>query len=116
MKMLIPSDKKTEHMPGISKKLSISINYLLQSQLAMLNALHPFVKNYGFTMDCHLTMNANVSNIAQTCYFELRRLASIRRFLTITVTATHLSAFVLSGIDYCYTRMLGSTHDVTFRL
>ena len=35
------------------------------------------------------------------CYFELRRLASIRRFLTSTATATLLSAFVLSRIDYC---------------
>ena len=54
------------------------------------------VKNSGFTLDCHLTMNAHVSNIAQTCYFELRHLASIRRFLTSTATATLVSAFVLS--------------------
>ena len=33
-------------------------------------------------------MNAHVSNIARTGYFELRRLASIRRFLTSTATAT----------------------------
>ena len=32
-------------------------------------------------------MNAHVTNIARTCYFELRRLASIRRFLTSTATA-----------------------------
>ena len=52
------------------------------------------VKNLGYTLDCHLTMNAHVSNIARTCYFELRRLASIRRFLTSTATATLVSAFV----------------------
>ena len=47
------------------------------------NAQIPFkqsVKNYGFTLDCHLTMNAHVSNIAGSCYLELRHLASIRRF------------------------------------
>ena len=49
------------------------------------------VKLLGFTLDCHLTMNAHVSNIARTCYFELRRLASIRRFLTSTATATLVS-------------------------
>ena len=48
-----------------------------------------------------------------TCYFELRRLASIRIFLTSTVTATLVSAFVLSRIDYCSSLLLGSTHDVT---
>ena len=58
-------------------------------------------------------MNAHVSNIARTCYFELRRLVSIRRFLTSTATATLVSAFVLSRIDYCSSLLFGSTHDVT---
>ena len=58
------------------------------------------VKNLGFTLDCHLTMNAHVSTIAGTCYFELRRLAFIRRFLTSTATVTHASAFGLSLIIY----------------
>ena len=74
------------------------------------------MKNLGLTLDCHLTMNAHVSNIAQTCYFELRRLASIRRFPTSTATATLVSAFVLSRIDYCDSLLFSSTHDVTSHL
>ena len=58
-------------------------------------------------------MNANVSTIARTCYIELRRLASLRRFLTCTAAATLVSAFVLSRIDYCNKLLFGSTHDVT---
>ena len=58
--------------------------------------------------------SANV--FARTCYFELRRLASIRRFLTSTATATLVSAFVLSRIDYCNSLLFGSTHDVTSHL
>ena len=61
-------------------------------------------------------LNAHVSNIARTCYFELRRLASIHRFLTSTATATLVSAFVLSRIDYCSSLLFGSTHDVTSHL
>ena len=61
-------------------------------------------------------MNAHVTNIARTCYFELRRLAYIRRFLTSTATATHVSAFALSRIDYCNSLLFGSTHDVTTHL
>ena len=45
------------------------------------------------------------------CYFELRRLASIRRFLTSTATATLVSAFVLLRIDYCNSLLFGSTHN-----
>ena len=58
----------------------------------------------------------HVSNIARSCYFELRRLASIRRFLTSTATAILVSAFVLSRIDYCNSLLFGSTHDVTSHL
>ena len=74
------------------------------------------LKNLGFTLDCHLTMNAHVSNIARTCYFELCRLAYIHRFLTSTATATLVSAFVLSRIDYCNSLQFGSTHNVTSHL
>ena len=61
-------------------------------------------------------MNAHVSKIARTCYFELRSLASIRRFLTSTATSTLVSAFVLSRIDYCNSLLFGSTHDLTSHL
>ena len=74
------------------------------------------MKDLGFTLDCHLTINAHVSNISQTCYFELCRLASICRFLTSTSTATLVSAFALSRIDYCSSLLFGSAHDVTSHL
>ena len=61
-------------------------------------------------------MKTHVTNIARTCYFELRRLASIRRFLTSTATATLVYAFLLSRIDYCNSLLFGSTHDVTSHL
>ena len=74
------------------------------------------MKNLGFTLECHLTMNAHVSNIARTCYIELRRLASIRRFLKSTATATLVFAFVLLRIDYCISLLFGCTHGVTSHL
>ena len=104
--MLVTS-KRTKHLHSLPTSITIS------------NAQIPFkksVKNLGFTLDCHLTMNAHVSNIARTCYFELRRLASIRRFLTSTAIATIVSAFVLSRIDYCNSLLFGSTHVVTSHL
>ena len=99
------------------KELSISNN--LPTSITIGNAQIPLkqsVKNLGFTLDCHLTMNAHVTNIAQTSYFELHHLASIRRFLTSTAIATLVSAFVLSRIDYYNSLLFGSTHDVTSHL
>ena len=74
------------------------------------------MKNLDLTLDCHLTINAHVTNIARTCYFELRSHASICRFLTSTATATFVSAFALSRIAYCNSLLSGSTHDVTSHL
>ena len=115
--MLKLNDSKTELILVTSKRSKHLHNR--PTSITIGNAQIPFklsVKNLGFTLDCHLTMNAHISNIARTCYFELRRLASFRRFLTNTATATHVSAFVLSRIDYCNSLPFGSTHDVTSHL
>ena len=115
--MLKLNDSKTELMLVTSKRSKHLHN--LPTSITICNAQIPFkqsVKNLSFTLDCHLTMNAHVSNIARTCYFELRRLASIRRFLTSTATATLASAFGLSRIDYCNSLLFGSTNDVTSHL
>ena len=115
--MLKLNDNKTELMLVTSKRTKHL--HRLPTSITIGNAQISFkksVKNLGFTLDCHLTMNAHVTNIARTCYFELRRLASIRRLLTSTATATLVSAFVLSRIDYCNSLLFGSTHDVTSHL
>ena len=62
--LMLVTSKRTEHLHTLP--ISITIG----------NAQIPFkqsVKNLGFTLDCHLTMNAHVSNIARTCYFLMRR-------------------------------------------
>ena len=115
--MLKLNDNKTELMLVTSKRTKHL--HTLPTSITIGNAQNPFkqsVKNLSLTLDNNLTMNAHVSNIARTCYFELRHLASICRFLTSTATATLVSAFVLSRIDYCNTLLFGSTHDVTSHL
>ena len=105
--LMLVTSKRTKHLHSLPTSITLG-----NAQIPLKKS----VKNLGFTLDCHLTMNAHVSNIARTCYFELRRLASIRRFLTSTATATLVSAFVLSRIDYCSSLLFGSTHDVTSHL
>ena len=112
--MLKLNDNKTELILFTSKRTKHLHNLPTSITMGKVQiAFKQYVKNLGFTLDCHLTTNAHVSNIARTCYFELRRLASIRRFLTSTETATLVSAFVLSRIEYYNSQLFGSTHDVT---
>ena len=73
-KLMLVTSNRTKHLHNLPTSITIG------------NAQIPFkhtVKKLCFTLDCHLTMNAHVTNIARTCYFELRRLATIRRFLTV---------------------------------
>ena len=105
------NDSKTELKLVTSKRTKHIHN--LPTSITIGNAQIPFkqpVKNLGLTLDNHLTKNAHVSNISQTCYLELCCLASIHRFQTSIATATLVSAFVLS------TLLFGSTHDVTSNL
>ena len=105
--LMLVTSKRSKHLHDLPTSITTGNAQILFKQS---------VKNFGFTLDCHLAMNAHVSNIARKCFFELRRLASIRRFLTSTTTATLVSAFVLSRIDYCNSLLFGSTHYVTSHL
>ena len=116
--MLKLNDNKTELMLVTSNRTK-HLHYLPTS-VTIGKAQIPFkqsVKNLDLTLDCHLNMNAHVSNIARTCYFGLRRLAFIRRFLTSTATATLVYCSAVSRIDYCNSMLFYSTHgDVTSHL
>ena len=66
------NDNNTELMLVTAKRTKQLHN--LPTSITIGNALIPFkqsVKNLGFTLDFYLAMNAHVSNIARTCYFEL---------------------------------------------
>ena len=66
--MLKLNDSKTELMLVTSKRSMHLHN--LPTSITIGNAEIPFKqsgKNLGFTIDCHLNMNAHVSNIARTC-------------------------------------------------
>ena len=72
--MLKLNDNKTELMPVISRRTKHIHN--LPTSITIGNAQIPFkqsVKNLCFTLDSHLTVNAHVTNISRTCYFEMRR-------------------------------------------
>lgn len=52
-------------------------------------------------MDNNLTMSQHITNVCKAAYIELRRIASIRRYLTTEAAKTLVCAFVLSKLDYC---------------
>jgi len=59
------------------------------------------VRDLDVTLDSELTMQRHVNKFASACFYHIRRLKQIRRLIGPEVTATLMSAFVLSKLNYC---------------
>ena len=56
-------------------------------------------RNIGLYIDPALKMQHQVTNITRTCYFELRKIAKIRKFLSESAAIKLCHAFVTSRLD-----------------
>ena len=65
-------------------------------------------RNLGFILDSELSTKKHVIKICQTAYFELKRISSIRRFLTEDATQTLVISYILSRFDYCHCLLMGT--------
>ena len=102
------NDDKTEVMIISSSRMSTALS--IPDSFDIGNASVPFsdtVKNLGVTLDCHLSLKTHVLNLVRIANFELRRIGSIRSLLTTEATATLVSAFILSRLDYCNSLLSG---------
>ena len=61
-------------------------------------------------------MKKHVIKICQTAYFELKRVSSIRRFLTEDAAKTLVTSYILSRLDYCNCRLMGTPNSVILPL
>ena len=52
-------------------------------------------------------MDKAVSHIISSCYFELRKIAYLRPFLSEEATKTLVMSFVISKLDYCNSLYFG---------
>ena len=63
-----------------------------------------------------ISFQQHVSRTCQICYFELRRINSIRHYLSQDALKTLISAFVLSRIDYCNSLLAGCPKQLIHKL
>ena len=102
------NDDKTELMLACPKKLlqhpslpdSVLINNIPVS-------FSSSVRSLGVILDQSLSFQQQISNICKVAYLELRRISSIRHYLTADATKTLVCAFVLSRVDYCNSLLAG---------
>ena len=60
--LMLVTPKRTKHLCYLPTSITIGNVQITFKQS---------VKNLCHTLDCHLAINAHVTNIARTCYFEL---------------------------------------------
>ena len=58
-------------------------------------------RNLGCIISDDMSLDKHVSKVCQISYMEIRRISTIRPYLTAEATKTLMSAFVLSRLDYC---------------
>ena len=51
--------------------------------------------------DSELALKEQVNKLCQLAYLEIRRIGSIRLYLSVEATKTLVSSLVLSRLDYC---------------
>ena len=74
------------------------------------------VVDLGVHLDEQLSMSEHVSHLSRSCFFQLRQLRVIRRFLTTDAAHTLACAFVGSRLDYCNSLLYGLPDSLINRL
>ena len=114
---LMINPAKTEFMWCCSFQMSHHINYNISFYLGGVN-ITPVkkVKLLGVVIDSDLTMSSQVNQTVSSCFFQLRRLKSVRLALTMEAAKTVVNAFVISKRDYCNGLLIGITQRQCDRL
>ena len=70
------------------------------------------VRDLGVILDKDLNMKAHVKMICENTRYQLRRIASIRPFLSHEAAKTLVTSSILSRIDYCNSVLYGCDNTV----
>lgn len=66
-----------------------------------------FVRDLGVLLDSALSMKNQISSIAKSCFFHLRRIRQVKKSLNEKCLRTLVQALVISRIDYCNSVLYG---------
>src|SRR6218665_3168238 len=70
---------------------------------------HTTLRDLGVTLDSALTFSQHISNLTRSSYFQLRRLRTIHKAVSVPtcIFISTVHAFVCSRIDYCNSLLIG---------
>ena len=107
---------KTEVMSVCSKS---NLGLVGSSSINLCGTDIPFqtsVKYLGVKLDQTLSMQDQISSVCRACFFDLRRISSIRSYLSKEAAVKLVSATVISRLDYCNSTLSGVSEEQLERL
>ena len=111
------NDDKTEAMIVSSQRMSTTSPMPDSLTVGTSNVMFSqCVKTLSMMLDMHLTMKNKVLNLARTANFDLRRIDSIRHYLSVEATQKPVLAVVMSRLDYCNSLLYGCPQYLINRL
>ena len=65
------------------------------------------VRNLGAYIDADMSMTTHINHLVRTCFYHLRRIKHIRRYITTKTAILLVNSFVISRVDYCNSLLVG---------
>ena len=65
------------------------------------------VRDLGVFIDSSLSMHDHISQVCKAAFFQIRKISSIRPFITESAASQLVSSLILSRIDYCNSLLAG---------
>jgi hypothetical protein len=107
------NEEKTEAVLFASSTFSSRYNFPSAIQLGSASVtFSDKARDLGFYLDSDLSMRHHVTKTCQAAYLEIRRISSIRHFLTEEATKTLVTSCILSRLDYCNALLIGCPSSV----
>ena len=110
------NSEKTESMIVGSRRLMYKINQTgLEVDGTKINFVNN-VKNLGVVLESDLSMRSQISSLRRKSFFELKKISSIRNFLSRDATEKIITSLLFSKLDYCNSLLFGTSADNIKRL
>ena len=72
-----------------------------------------YVKMLGVTFDNIMTLQKHITNMCRSVNIHIRKINSIRRYLSDTAVRTLVQSIVIARLDYCNSVCIGLPHEQT---
>ena len=87
------------------KLFSLSVNTLQLDDTTV--PISDSVKSLGVLLDSTLSMENFISQTTKSCYYQLRRISSVRKYLSTEAALKLVTSLILSRLDYCNSLLSG---------